>query len=50
MLNKFFQWLGQSTHPRITPYDRYILSHNPQSLLELNLLDKTSNTLYGRFV
>jgi len=50
MLSKIFKWLVESTHPRITPFDRYILSRNPQSLVEIDLYCKTYNTLDRRFV
>ena len=50
MLRKVMKWLCESTKPRITPFDRYILSQNPQSLAELDLYCKTNNTLDRRFV
>lgn len=50
MLSRIIKWLSESSKPRITPFDRYILSQNPQSLSELDLYCKTNNTLDRRFV
>ena len=50
MLRRIMRWLNESSKPRITPFDRYILSQNPQSLAELDLYCKTNNTLDRGFV
>ena len=36
MLSRIFKWLNESSQPRITSFDRYVLSQNPQLLSALN--------------